>query len=63
VLFYRCSDGHLFRLSLTRRIFSLHLGLKKYACCPVDGHWRIIRLVLRSQLTEAELAQMEGASR
>lgn len=42
---YRCTDGHRFELSLARRLFSVHLGLWKYGPCPVDGKWRMYRLV------------------
>lgn len=56
---YRCSEGHLFKLSLARRLFSLHLGLSKYACCPYGNHWGMIRLVRRSELTDAELMHLD----
>jgi hypothetical protein len=57
---YRCdAEGHVFRLSLARRLFAVHLGLKKYARCPVDGRWGMIRFVPRDQLTDSELARVE----
>lgn len=60
VLIYRCSDGHLFKLSFAGRILALHLGAKKFARCPVDGRWRMIRPVPRNELTDSELRRVEG---
>jgi hypothetical protein len=60
VLIYRCAEGHVFRLSLARRIFALNFGLKKYARCPVNNRWGMIRLVPRNQLTDSELARVDG---
>ena len=55
---YRCSDGHLFTISLANRLLSVHLGLWKYGRCPVDGNWRMYRLMRRGQLTDRELASV-----
>lgn len=57
---YRCSDGHVFRLSLVRRLLSMHLGWWKYGRCPVDGHWRLFRLVDPERLTPGQLASARG---
>lgn len=61
VFAYRCSDGHVFRLSLVRRLLSLHLGWSKYGRCPVDGHWRLFRLVDPKRLTPAQFDSFSGS--
>jgi len=60
VLIYRCSDGHVFKLSFARRVFSLHLGAKKFGRCPVDDRWRMFRPVPRNRLTDSQLARVDG---
>jgi hypothetical protein len=40
-------------------MFSLHLGLKKFARCPVDNRWRMIRPVHRNELTDSQLALVD----
>ena len=57
---YRCTDGHLVRLSLVNNLLSVHLGTSKYGRCPVDGRWRILRRVHRNELTERELESVHG---
>jgi hypothetical protein len=60
VFVYRCSDGHVFRISLVRRLLSVHLFLWKYGPCPVDGSWRLWRLVDPDSLTPLELERVGG---
>ena len=57
---YRCSDDHLFTISLLNRIFSVHLGLSKFGRCPVDGKWRMYSLVRSVDLTERDLYRLHG---
>ena len=58
---YRCSDGHLVRLSLARRLLALHLGTAKFARCPKDDRWRMLRLVHRNQLTDSQLSRLDDS--
>lgn len=60
MLIYRCSDGHLVRLSFSRRMLALHLGLSKFARCPRDNRWRMLRLVRRNELTDSQLSRLDG---
>lgn len=55
---YRCSDGHLYAAQAVKAsLFSIHLGLGTHLQrCPVDGRWRIARVVNPNELSEEELA-------
>ena len=63
MLIYRCSDDHVFHLPFARRILSVHLGRKKYGRCPVDDRWRMFRSVHRNELTDSQLARVDGGRR
>jgi hypothetical protein len=59
-MIYRCSDGHLFTISLANRLFSVHLGFAKFGRCPVDGKWRLYRWMHKDQLTDRELTSVHN---
>ena len=60
VFVYRCSDGHLFKMTMLIRLFSVHLGITKFGRCPLDGKWRMLRWVREGELTERELESVHG---
>jgi hypothetical protein len=59
---FRCSEGHLFRLSRPWRIrkFAVsRLGFAVFMRCPAGKHWSLVRLVPEADLTEQERRALE----
>jgi len=55
MLYYRCADGHVFKLSVANRLLSVHLGSSRLGRCPVDKKWTRISTVSANELTEEQL--------
>jgi hypothetical protein len=53
--YYKCKRGHVFQLSVSGRLLSVHLGFSRFGRCPVDGGWSLITKVRANDLTEEEL--------
>jgi hypothetical protein len=54
----RCSDGHLFVSSESRRLFgSIHLGPVRKMRCPVDGKFVTVSNVRAKSLTPEQLEE------
>lgn len=54
----RCSDGHYFTSSESKRLFgSIHFGAKRLMRCPVDGKWRMAGNARSTDLTPEQLEQ------
>jgi hypothetical protein len=62
---YRCSGGHLFRLSWWSWIRTntfipwVRLGFAAYGRCPAGKHWSLVRIVSEARLTEQERQILE----
>jgi hypothetical protein len=63
MLYYRCAAGHVFHLSISGRVLSLHVGSSRIGRCPVDGKWGRITIVSANELTEAEIASADSGKR
>jgi hypothetical protein len=52
---FRCSDGHVFTLSITAMLLSVKFTTtRRLARCPVDHRWRMMDRVQPADLSEAE---------
>jgi hypothetical protein len=62
VVVFRCSEGHLFKLSRLWRIYRfavVRLGLPLYMRCRAGKHWALVRFAGDADLTEHDRQTLE----